>query len=195
MRQLCNNKETMTLKLLCTQLAQKPQSLDVLLLFEKVPDILGPLCQLLDNWRYEEDQGEYQPVYEEFGAVLLVVLAFAYRYNLSAADMGIQSPNSCVAKILTRAHIARQQEELTEQETGHLNGWIHGLFDNEAGGLGDDLMSSCPPQDFYLIVASLFQNIVTAYSHGYLSDDNLKSGVECEYQLLHCSHHPRLTLG
>lgn len=170
----------MSLKLLCSQLAQKPLCLDVLLLFEKLPTILEPLCQLLDNWGYEEDQGEYQPVYEEFGAILLLVLAFAYRYNLTPGDIGIQSSESCIAKILNRGHISRVQQDLTEQESGHLNGWIHGLFDSEAGGLGDDLMSSCPPQDFYLLVATLFQNIVVAYTYGYLSDETLKGGIECE---------------
>lgn len=184
MRQLCNNKETMSLKLLCSQLAQKPQILDILLLFEKLPAILDPLCQLLDNWRYEEDQGEYQPIYEEFGSILLLVLAFAYRYNLTAADIGITSPDSCIAKILGRAHISRDGDELTEQEKGHLSGWIHGLF-ADSGGLGDDLMSSCPPHDFYLLVASLFQNIVVAYTYGYLSDETLKGGIECK--LFFCS--------
>lgn len=183
MRQLCSNKETMSLKLLCSQLAQKPLSLDILLLFEKLPNILEPLCQLLDNWSYEEDQGEYQPVYEEFGSILLLVLAFAYRYNLTAADIGIQTPDSCVAKILARGHISRQLDELTEQENGHINGWVHGLFDTEAGGLGDDLMSSCPPQDFYLLIAPLFQNIVVAYANGHLNDETLKGGVECEFIL------------
>ncbi|KAI8714275.1 Mediator of RNA polymerase II transcription subunit 5 [Fusarium sp. LHS14.1] len=178
LRQYCHSKETMSLKLLCSQLAAKPQSLDVILLFEKLPTILEPLCQLLDNWRYEEDQGEYQPVYEEFGSILLLVLAFAYRYNLTATDVGAITPDSCVAKIIGRGHIARQGDELTEQENGHLGGWIHGLFDTEAGGLGDELMSSCPPQEFYLLVATLFQNIVVAYAHGYLNDESLKGGVE-----------------
>ncbi|KAJ4167726.1 mediator complex subunit [Fusarium falciforme] len=178
LRQYCHSKETMSLKLLCSQLAAKPQSLDVILLFEKLPTILEPLCQLLDNWRYEEDQGEYQPVYEEFGSILLLVLAFAYRYNLTATDVGAIGPDSCVAKIIGRGHIARQGDELTEQENGHLGGWIHGLFDTEAGGLGDELMSSCPPQEFYLLVATLFQNIVVAYAHGYLNDESLKGGVE-----------------
>lgn len=180
MRQLCNSKETMSLKILCSQLAQKPQYLDILLLFEKLPNILDPLCQLLDNWRYEEDQGEYQPIYEEFGSILLLVLAFAYRYNLSATDIGITSPDSSIAKILGRAHIARRMDELSEQEKGHISGWIQGLFDSESGGLGDDLMSSCPPQDFYLLVASIFQNVTVAYTYGYLNDEGLKGGIECE---------------
>ncbi|KAH6606352.1 mediator of rna polymerase ii transcription subunit 5 [Trichoderma cornu-damae] len=178
LRQLCNSKETMSLKLLCSQLVQKPQSLDVLLLFEKLPAVLEPICQLLDGWRYEEDQGEYQPVYEEFGAILLLVLAFAYRYNLSPADIGILSADSNIGKIISRAHISRELDELSEQEDEHLGGWIHGLFDSDAGGLGDDLMSSCPPAEFYLLIATLFQNIVIAYTQGFLTDDALRSGVE-----------------
>lgn len=180
MRQLCNSKETMSLKMLCGRLAQKPQSLDILLLFEKLPAILEPLCQLLDSWRYDDDQGEYQPIYDEFGAILLLVLAYACRYKLTAADIGVTSPDSCVAKILSRGHLSRRLDELTKQENGHVSGWIHGLFDSETGGLGDDLMSSCPPQEFYLLVATIFQNIVVGYTHGYLNDESLKSGIECE---------------
>lgn len=182
MRQLCANKETMSLKLLCSQLVQKPQLLDVLLLFDRLPTVAGPLCNLLDGWKYEEDQGEYQPVYEEFGAVLLLVLAFVYRYRLTAADLGIQSSDSLVGKIIARSHVARPMSDLSEQEKSHLNGWIQGLFDSEAGGLGDDLMSSCPPGEFYLLIATIFQNMVVAYSCGYLNQDSLKSGIECELQ-------------
>ncbi|OLN95416.1 Mediator of RNA polymerase II transcription subunit 5 [Colletotrichum chlorophyti] len=176
--QLCRNKETMSLKLLCSQLAQKPLSLDVMLMFEKPVAILHPLCDLLDGWKYDEDQGEYQPVYEEFGSVLLLVMAFAYRYGLSALDMGVSAPDSFVARLLGQGHQSRPLDELSEQEKGHLNGWIHGLFDSEAGGLGDELMSSCPPQDFYLVVSTLFQNIVLAFSTGHLSEESLKGGIE-----------------
>lgn len=171
----------MTLKQLCSQLAAKPLSLDVLLLFDKPQKILQPLCELLDNWAgYEEDQGEYQPVYEEFGSILLLLLAFVYRYNLSPADLGLRSPDSFLAKLLGGGNKYRPLEELDEQEKAHLNGWIHGLFDT-AGGLGDDLMASCPPQDFYLLIPTLFQQIVVALSAGYLADDVLKGGLECEF--------------
>lgn len=170
----------MALKPLCTQLVQKPQSLDIILLFEKITSILEPVCSLLDNWRYEEDQGEYQPVYEEYGAILLLVFAFTYRYNLSPLDIGIQSVDSHVAKIITKSHILRPLDELSEQEMGHVTGWINGLFDNETGGLGDELMSSCPPHEFYLLVAPIFQSIITAYTYGYINDESLKGGVECK---------------
>ncbi|KLU88418.1 hypothetical protein MAPG_07403, partial [Magnaporthiopsis poae ATCC 64411] len=175
---LCAMKETMTLKTLCNQLARDPVYLDVLLLFDKLPTIVTPLCELLDNWRYDEDQGEFQPVYEEFGSVLLLLLAFIHRYNLSAADLGIRSADSFVAKLISRGHMALHLDELSEQEKSHLDKWIHGLFDSGAGGLGDELMSACPPQEFYLLIPTLFYNIVLAVSTGCLSEESLKSGLE-----------------
>lgn len=118
-------------------------------------------------------------MYEEFGAILLLVLTFANRYNLSTADIGLYSSKSSVRKILNTAHLNRDMSALSEQEKQHLGGWIQGLFDTEGGGLGDDLMSSCPPQEFYLLVAPLFYNIVLGYNQGFISDEALKSGVEC----------------
>ncbi|KAI1767488.1 Med5-domain-containing protein [Hypoxylon sp. FL1150] len=174
----CNEKETMTLKLLCSQLAKKPLSLDVMLLFNRPIAILRPLCELLDSWGYEEDQGEYQPVYEEFGSVLLLVLAFVYRYNLSTADLGIHSPDSFVAKHLTVGQLSKPLDELTDQEKIILDKWIMGLFDTESGGLADELLSSCPPQDFYLLVPTLFHNIILAFATGYLDEESLKTGIE-----------------
>ncbi|KAK8001969.1 Mediator of RNA polymerase II transcription subunit 5 [Apiospora marii] len=175
---LCHSKETMSLKQLCGQLAKKPLALDVILLFEKPIVFLHPLCELLDNWRYDDDQGEYQPVYEEFGSILLLVLAFSSRYNLSVADLGIRSSDSFIAKLLSGGTVSKSFEDLSEQQKGHLGGWIQGLFDNESGGLGDELMSSCPPQDFYLLVSTLFNQTVLALSTDRLSEDSLKSGVE-----------------
>lgn len=173
----------MSLKQLCCQLAKKPLSLDVMLLFGKPEAILHPLCDVLDNWRYDEDQGEYQPIYEEFGAILLLVLAFVHRYNLSAVDLGIRSLDSFVAKLLNHGQLSRPLDELTDAEKVHLDGWIQGLFDTEARGLGDELMSSCPPQDFYLLVPTLFQNIMLALDTKYLADEGLKTGVECKFNL------------
>ena len=175
---LCSSKETMSLKTLCSQLARKPSSLDIMLLFDKPLTILQPICDLLNNWRYDEDQGEYQPVYEEFGSILLLLLSFTHRYNLSTVDLGIRSPDSFVAKLLGQGHLSRATDDLSELEQSHLDGWIKGLFDNESGGLGDELMSACPPQDFYLLVPTLFHHIVLACSTNNLSDEGLKGGLE-----------------
>jgi mediator of RNA polymerase II transcription subunit 5 len=149
-----------------------------MLLFDKPTTILQPLCDLLDNWHYDEDQVEYQPVYEEFGSVLLLVLSFVYRYNLTTADLGVRSSSSFVAKVLDQGHLSRAMDTLTEQEQSNLDGWIRGLFDNESGGLGDELMSSCPPQDFHLLVPTLFHHIVLACSTNNLPEESLKGGLE-----------------
>lgn len=157
--------------------------LDVILLFNKSSALLLPICNLLDTWHYEEDQGEYQPVYEQFGAILLLVLAFVHRYNLSIVDLGLTSSDSFVAKLLERGATSRSFEDLSDLEKSHLDGWIRGLFDGEGGGgggLGDELMSSCPPQDFYLLVPTLFHQIVIARATNKLSEENLKGGLECK---------------
>jgi mediator of RNA polymerase II transcription subunit 5 len=151
-----------------------------MLLFDKPTAILQPICELLDRWRYDEDQGEYQPVYEEFGSILLLVLAFVHRHNLTTVDLGLQSNDSFVGKLLVRGAIGRSMDELSVQEKSYLDGWIRGLFNAEGGGLGDEPMSQCPPQDFYLLVPTLFHQIVIAYSTGYLTDEGLKGGLECE---------------
>ena len=171
----------MSLKRLCAHLSSKPLSLDILLLFNKPQKILHPLCDVLDNWGgYDEDQGEYQPVYEEFGSILLLLFAFVYRYGLTAADLG--RPNhSFVGKLLTKGHLARPLSELTDQEKNHINDWIQALFDTEAGGLGDELMSGCLPQDFYLLLPTLFHQIVLALSTGNLTEEMLKGGLECKF--------------
>lgn len=153
----------------------------MLLLFDKTTTILHPLCELLDNLGYENDGGEYQPVYEDFGSILLLLLAFVYRYNLSASDLGIRSSDSFVAKLLSRGQLSRPLDELSEQENGQLNGWINGLFDTEGAGLSDELLSNCPPQDFYLLIPTLFHNVVLASSTGYLTEKDLKTFVECEF--------------
>ena len=54
---MCEQKETMPLRSICSFLARKTSSLDVMLLFVKPVYLLEPLCELLDTWRYEEDQG------------------------------------------------------------------------------------------------------------------------------------------
>lgn len=180
LRRLCESKDTMTLKSLCAHLARKPSSLDVLLIFDKPLTILPPICQLLDAWRYDDDQGEYQPVYEEFGSILLLVLAFVYRYDLSAIELGVQTPDSFIAKLLVRGSTARLLDDLSSVESSQLDGWIKGLFNAEGGGLGDEPMALCPPQDFYLLVPTLFSQIVLASQHGHLTDDVLRGGLECK---------------
>lgn len=62
MRGMCEQRETMPLRAVCGFLTRKTSSLDVVLLFVKPEYLLEPLCELLDTWRYEEDQSSF-PAY------------------------------------------------------------------------------------------------------------------------------------
>ena len=81
-------------------------------------------CTLLDSWRWDEDQGENQPVYDEFGSVLLLVLAFKYRYDLSPSDLGISNNDSFVLKLLDRGSCSQKLNELSEKQ----NKKVHDLL-------------------------------------------------------------------
>ncbi|KZF25812.1 mediator of RNA polymerase II transcription subunit 5 [Xylona heveae TC161] len=173
---LCASKETMSLKSICSSLSKRPLSLDVLLLFNNPSHLLQPVCQLLDEWRFEEDQGEYQPVYDEFGCVLLLVLAFVHRYDLTAAEVGATNPDSFIARLLNKRSLGQRMEDLTEEQKNYLGGWIRGLFDAE--GISDELMSACRPQEFYFLVPTLFQQSLAACKLEVLDIETVKGGLE-----------------
>lgn len=60
-RNLCVSRETSSLKTICNALSRRPQLLDVVLQFTSPVSVLQPLCNLLDTWRYDEDQGTRHP--------------------------------------------------------------------------------------------------------------------------------------
>ncbi|KAJ4357903.1 mediator complex subunit [Didymosphaeria variabile] len=173
---LCETQMSMYLKTLCNALSKKTTALDVILQFTSPASILQPLCQFLDEWHYETDQ-EYQPVYDEFSAILVLVLAFVYRYELTHDDLGI-GHDSFVAQFLERGHRSIAPNELTEEQGKHLGGWLRGLFDADKEGLSNDVFASCRPQEFYLIVPTLFNQTVMACSADVLSLDSVKGGLE-----------------
>ncbi|KAM5469761.1 mediator complex subunit [Microsporum audouinii] len=176
MHNMCLRKDTMTLKSICNSLSRKPQALDIMLLFKSPLAILQPLCALLDSWKWEEDQGESQPVYDEFGSVLLLVLAFKYKYDLGYQDLGVYDPDSFMCRLLEKGASSQKLEDLTEKQTQNLGAWITALFIAE--GISDESMSSCSPQEFYLLVATLFSQSLSACEAGKLEFDTLKGGFE-----------------
>ncbi|PGH22909.1 hypothetical protein AJ80_02958 [Polytolypa hystricis UAMH7299] len=177
MHSLCSRKDTVTLKSICNSLSRRPQSLDIMLLFISPATILQPLCALLDTWKWDEDQGsESQPVYDEFGSILLLVLAFKYKYDLSPHDLGISNPDSFVLRLLERGSSSQRLEDLSEKQTQNLGAWITALFIAE--GISDESMSSCSPQEFYLLVATLFSQSLAACEAGKLEFETLKGGFE-----------------
>ncbi|EAS33065.3 RNA polymerase II mediator complex subunit Nut1 [Coccidioides immitis RS] len=176
MHNLCSRKETMTLKSICNSLSRRPQTLDIILLFKSPSFILQPLCSLLDAWKWDEDQGESQLVYDEFGSILLLVLAFKYKYDLTPLDLGINKPDSFILRLLDTGASSQQLKDLTEKQNQNLGAWITALF--VAEGISDESMSSCSPQEFYLLVATLFSQSLTACEAGKMEFETLKGGFE-----------------
>ncbi|KGO46374.1 Mediator complex, subunit Med5, fungi [Penicillium expansum] len=178
MHNLCHQKETMTLKNICNSLSRRPQTLDVMLLFRTTKQVLQPLCTLLDSWKWDEDQGENQPVYDEFGSILLLVLAFKYRYDLSPSDMGISNNDSFLLKLVDRGACSQKLSDLSEKQNKDLGAWIGALFIAE--GISEETMSSCSPHEFYMLVTTLFDQSLGACESGKLDFDTLKGGFECK---------------
>lgn len=124
--------------------------------------------------------GENQPVYDEFGSVLLLILAFKYRYDLTQYDLGISDSQSFVWTLLDRGSCSMKLEDLSEKQHKNLGQLISALFIAE--GISEETMSSCSPQEYYLLVPTLFSQTVGACEMGKLEFDTLKGGLECEYR-------------
>lgn len=125
--------------------------------------------------------GEYQPVYDEFGAILVLIMAFVYRYDLSHTDIGI-GQESFIARLIKHGSHSIAPDDLTEDQGKHLASWLKGLYDSGNEGLSNDVFASCRPQDFYLIVPTFFSQTVMACSAGVLSHETVKGGLECKHR-------------
>jgi mediator of RNA polymerase II transcription subunit 5 len=183
----------MTLKSVCNVLSCKAQAMDIVFLIAEPMVVLQPLCDLLERWQYQEDQsryfvsclaqltvqGESHPVYDEFGSILLLILAFRYQFTLQESDLGITSSDLFLRTYFRNIRTPKRIEDLTESETQSLGCWVKSLFETE--GISDELMSKCPPKDFYLLVPTLFDQSLKASQAGILSLDTIKSGFECMF--------------
>lgn len=125
--------------------------------------------------------GEYQPIYEEFGYIVLLVLTIVHRYDLPLTDLSASSTSnndSFIPQLLSKECTSQRIEALGSADRhAQLGGWIREIFDAE--GISDGLMSSCRPQDFYRLVPTLFKQSVMACEKGVLELDSLKEGFAC----------------
>ncbi|CAF9933893.1 MAG: mediator complex subunit [Heterodermia speciosa] len=177
MHSLCVSKDTMALKIVCDGLSRRPPTLDVLLLFTSIHELLNPLCETLDSWQMHEDQGEHQPVYDEFGSVLLFVSLVQYRFDLRRYELSASPSESFMVQYTAEAATAKALEDISEKESKLLGAWIRGLF-NENEGINDELMATSSPSDFHMIVATLLDQSLKACQAGFLAMSTLKDGLE-----------------
>ncbi|KAM0715490.1 hypothetical protein Q7P37_008988 [Cladosporium fusiforme] len=179
---LCANRDTTELKNVCTSLTKKFPNLDVIMLFTQPANLLLPLCNILNDWVHDQDSSEFQPPYEEFACILLFLLAAIHRYDLQAADLGLTQDNNFIMKMLQRVPQSSQISDLTEEQSKQLAKWIEGLYatdeQGETTGIGDEVMSQCPPQAFYLLVPVLFDQSVLACKSNALSINTILGGLE-----------------
>ena len=120
---------------------------------------------------------ENQPVYEEFGSVLLLVSTIKHRFKLLPSEMNGVDPDSFTSRYFRLASESRTTDQLSEHENDLLGGWVRGLF--EAEGINDELMSTCKPAEFYLLLATLFDQSIKACQSSTLTMETLKGGFEC----------------
>jgi len=121
--------------------------------------------------------GESQPVYDEFGGILLLILTFRYRLNLTSVDLGARGPSSFVRRLIESDSADQNINQMDEGTSKHLGDWISALF--IADQLGDELTASCSPQEYYSLVPALCSQSLEACESGKLSLENLKSGFQC----------------
>ncbi|KAI4160889.1 MAG: hypothetical protein LQ342_005315 [Letrouitia transgressa] len=176
MSTLCSNNDTMTLRGICNSLVRRAAVCDTVMLFTSAQTLLQPLCQLLDNWQEQEDQGESQPMYDEFGSILLFVSTVFHHFDIDYKELGVEGPNSFCIKYFQESSESRHVNLLTERESDQLGGWIRGLFETE--GISDEVMSMCKPKEFHLLVATLFDQSLKACQAKILSLETLKGGLE-----------------
>ncbi|KEQ64511.1 mediator complex, subunit Med5, partial [Aureobasidium melanogenum CBS 110374] len=175
-------KETMALRTVCNIFSRRLPLMDIILQYAQPSDVLSPLCNLLNEWTHDEDQSEYQPAYEEFAAVLLLVLAVIHRYQLTEAEIGAFSTDSFIIRLLKNMSTSIDIRALDDDQQKQLTKWVQGLYatdeHGETNGISDETMSHCPPQSFYLLVPTLFEQSVQACKLMTLAVNTLKGGLE-----------------
>jgi mediator of RNA polymerase II transcription subunit 5 len=175
-------KETMSLRTICNILSRRLPLLDIILQYTQPADLLSPLCSLLNEWTHDEDQSEFQPPYEEFASVLLFILAMIHRYQLSESEIGTFSNDSFIIKLLGSLSTSIPASALDQDQNKQLTKWVQGLYatddQGETHGISDDTMSHCPPQSFYMLVPTLFEQSVRACKLTMLEINTLKGGLE-----------------
>ncbi|KAK6369665.1 mediator complex subunit [Exophiala oligosperma] len=176
MHNYCSSKETQYLKDLSNAVIRKPAAVNCIALFVPPSFWLGPICTLLDEWRWNEIHGEAQPVYDDFGAAFLLVQVCKARLGLCETDLGIRKKDGFLSEFFNNADADIDLESLSEERKIHLGNWINALY--LAEGLSDELFTNCSPHDFYILIPTLLRQSITAYQQEKMTQESLKAGLD-----------------
>lgn len=123
-------------------------------------------------------------MYDQFGAVFLLVLVTKAALNLSKSEIGIRKTDGFLSEYLDRENSEYALSELSEEKSKLLGDWINALYIAE--GLSDDLFTECSPHDFYLLIPTLLRQSITAHQREKLSSEALAAGLECKFHGGYC---------
>lgn len=172
----CQKRETHHLKELSNKILRQPFVINSIAMFVTPSDFLGPLCCLLDEWSWEDIHGESQPMYEEFGSILLLVMVFKFKLGLTDEHLGLHSRTGFLARYLTLGHSEKQLKRMSSEEESRLGDWIHNLYESE--GISDEVTSRCSAKDFHLMVPTLLHQSLAAFRAGKLPQERLEGGLD-----------------
>jgi len=178
MHRYCASKDTQHqhLRDMASALVRQPATINALCMFVHPSYFLTPLCRLLDGWRWDDLHGEGQPIYEEFGSVLLLIMTVKFRLGLRNDELGLSSSSGFVAQYLSFGHSEKQLSQMTVVEQKHMGEWISNLYFAE--GLSDEVTTHCSAMEFYLMVPTILRQSMLALSKGKLTEDSLKGGLD-----------------
>ena len=179
---LCMSKDTMSLKTVCNILIKRVPDMDVVMQYTQPANLLMRLCSLLNDWVHDQDQTEFTPSYEEFASILLFTLAVIHRYNLTAAEVGVAGLANFVFELMRKISSSTPPADLTGEQSAQLSKWVENLFatdeHGDTAGISDEVMRQCPPQAFYTLVPTLFEQSVLACKSNMLPMKTFKGGLE-----------------
>jgi mediator of RNA polymerase II transcription subunit 5 len=85
-------------------------------------------------------------------------------------------------KMLRHVPQSLHLSDLSDEQNKQLSKWVGGLYatdeNGETTGIGDEVMSQCPPQAFYMLVPILFDQSVLACRSNVLSIETMRGGLE-----------------
>ncbi|KAK9456466.1 mediator complex subunit Med5-domain-containing protein [Dipodascopsis uninucleata] len=167
--------ETFKLRMLCQEICLNTFLMEIMLIYADVADFISPLTSCLDSWNYDDEEN-FQDNYTDFGTILLFVTSFYYHFNLQLPELCTKSEDSFCLKYFTTSGNAFPVESLQQENSDLLGGWIMALYDTN--GISDELMRTCTPMDYLLLVPTIFQQSVAASNRNILDIDTLKGGLE-----------------
>ena len=189
----CSSKETMSLKTVCNAILRQLSLMDIILQYAHLETIITPLCTVLEEWTQDEDRSELTPAYEEFGSILLFVLAVMHRYDVDPTQLETVGQDTFVPNLYHKKSMSIPTSQLTSDQSKQLGKWIKGLYatddKGDTNGISDETMAGCPPQAFYRLAPTLFEQSVQALKAGALDPKTLNGGLERE-----CNPDSRLDL-